>query len=70
MGADAILARLEGVSGGLPVVTLCYEDVHAGQLCHRRYLADWLEEKARITVPELGPDMIPRRPDASEQTLF
>ncbi len=70
IGADTILARLEAVSGGLPVVTLCYEDVQAGQLCHRRYLADWLEEKAGIQVPELRPGMIPRSPDVPEQTLF
>ena len=69
MGADAILARLEEVSEGLPVVTLCYERVPE-QACHRRFLAGWLEETTGVTVPELVPGMIPRRPDAPEQTLF
>jgi hypothetical protein len=67
--ADAILARLEGVSGGLPVVMLCYERVPE-QACHRRYLADFLEGEAGVPVPELEPGMVPRSPDAPEQTLF
>ena len=70
LGADAILARLEVVSGGLPVVCLCYEKVLRGEICHRRYLADFLESEAGVQVPELEPGMLPRRLDATEQTLF
>ncbi len=69
IGADAILGRLERVSGGLPVVCLCYEDVHAGESCHRRYLADFLRARAGLVVPELE-GHLPRRPDAPQQSLF
>jgi hypothetical protein len=37
---------------GQPVVVLCFEDVHAGQSCHRRWLADWFQARFGIEVPE------------------
>ena len=70
IGAAAILDRLERLSGGLPVVLLCYEDVRAGEGCHRRYLADFLLSEAGVEVPELGPGMLARRPDAPQPALF
>jgi hypothetical protein len=70
IGADAILARLDGVSGGLPIVMLCYENVLKGELCHRRYLAAFLEQEAGVPVPEWAPGMIPRHPDAPQPNLF
>ena len=44
---DAIAAEL-----GEDAVLLCYEK--PGTFCHRRLLADWLEEKTGRTIPELG----------------
>lgn len=34
----------------------CFEDVRAGEFCHRRVLADWLEQATAGRVPELGVD--------------
>ena len=36
------------------VVLLCFEDVRAGQLCHRRVFADWFLERTGERIPELG----------------
>ena len=71
-GAENILAalrQLQGKSKG--IVLLCYEDVHAGERCHRRYLADWLKARAGLDVPELhdlgGPPPGPRAAKRSRQ---
>ena len=70
IGADAILARLERVSGGLPVVLLCFEDVRQpGTWCHREHLAAWLREHG-AAVEELGPGKLPERPDVPAPRLF
>lgn len=48
--------RFEAISaaeGGKPLVLLCFEDVHAGQLCHRRVFAEWFEERSGQPVPEI-----------------
>lgn len=70
IGAGAILERLERVSGGLPVVCLCFEDVHAGQECHRRVLADHIHQETGTTIPELKAGDLPQREDAPEPRLF
>lgn len=48
---------------GARLVLLCYEDVLAGQFCHRRVFADWWQERAGQAVPELswiaGQDGVP-----------
>jgi hypothetical protein len=38
---------------GKKLVLLCFEDVYAGEICHRRWFADWFEERFGIEVPEL-----------------
>jgi hypothetical protein len=38
---------------GQPVVVLCFEDVFAGEVCHRRWFAEWFEERYGVTVAEL-----------------
>jgi uncharacterized protein (DUF488 family) len=38
--------------GGRDVVLLCHEK--QGEFCHRRLVAQWLEENLSIQVPELG----------------
>ncbi len=45
----AAIARREHREG---VVLLCFEP--AGEFCHRRVLAEWLEEKTHQQAPELG----------------
>jgi hypothetical protein len=58
LGVDRIGAALTGLSdrhGGRRLVLLCYEDVLAGQLCHRRMFARWWESKTGEIVPELDP---------------
>ena len=70
IGADAILARLERVSGGLPVVLLCFEDVtQPGAWCHRIMLGEWLTERG-VRVSELEPGDLPERGDAPQPSLF
>jgi hypothetical protein len=53
---DAILARLDpkqvAQDLGEGAVLLCWEK--PGQRCHRRRVAEWLEEALGIEVPELG----------------
>jgi hypothetical protein len=54
--AGAILSDLAEIARthrGQPVVVLCFEDVHAGQICHRRWFAEWFEERYGIAVDEL-----------------
>jgi hypothetical protein len=36
-------------------VVLCFEDVFAGETCHRRTFAAWWEDRTGMAVPELGP---------------
>lgn len=39
---------------GARLVLLCFEDVLAGQFCHRRVFADWWRERTGQAVPELS----------------
>jgi hypothetical protein len=41
--------------GGARLVALCFEDVHAGQFCHRRVFAAWWHERTGQPVPEVEP---------------
>ena len=68
IGASAILDRLADLGDGLPSILLCWERL--GEVCHRRYLADYLRDRLGVEVPELQPGDLPRRPDAQEPTLF
>jgi hypothetical protein len=52
----ALLARLAR-RHGQRLVLLCFEDVWAGQVCHRRWFAEWFEQRHGIVLPELeAPD--------------
>jgi hypothetical protein len=53
--ADRVVAALASIATRHPNQTLCllcFEDVHAGEECHRRWLADWLDDRYGIVVPE------------------
>lgn len=38
-----------------PLVLLCYENVHRGEVCHRRMAAEWIEQRSGLVVPEVEP---------------
>jgi hypothetical protein len=50
-----LLARLVTEYPGERLVLCCFEDVHGGDDCHRRWLAAWLEARYGLDVPELDP---------------
>ena len=53
--ADPVMATLVAIATEHPgqrLVLLCFENVHAGEECHRRWLADWLADRYGIEVPE------------------
>jgi hypothetical protein len=49
----AFLAAVARQHPGQPVVVLCFDNVHAGESCHRRWFAGWFEDRFGIAVPEL-----------------
>jgi Protein of unknown function, DUF488 len=54
---DALRAQFDAISkrhDNARVVLLCFEDVHAGQFCHRRVFADWFHERTGQRIPEVG----------------
>jgi hypothetical protein len=58
--ADAIVSELTDLArqhDGQTLVPLCFENVHAGQHCHRRVFAKWFEGRYGIDVPELAIDV-------------
>ncbi len=66
VGPDRLRAQFDAIQhGGRPLVLLCFEDVHAGQPCHRRIAAAWLEEHGFGPVPEVEES---GRPDQQART--
>jgi hypothetical protein len=60
--ADAIVASLADLARRHPsqaLCVLCFEDVHAGEQCHRRWFASWFEERHGLVVPELPAEQPP-----------
>jgi hypothetical protein len=51
----AALAEIARQHPDRPLVVLCFEDVHAGQVCHRRWFADWFRDRYGTDVSELEP---------------
>jgi hypothetical protein len=63
----ALLQQIANEEGGKPICLLCYENVWAGQVCHRRMFARWFEQRTGIVVEEL-PDTGTSR--AAQERLF
>lgn len=56
-GVDEIRKMLEGVQKRHPgkrLVLLCFEKVLDGEICHRRYFAEWWYEQTGLLVPEIA----------------
>jgi hypothetical protein len=54
---DALRAQFDAISkrhDNARVVLLCFEDVRAGERCHRRDFADFWFERTGQRVPEVG----------------
>ena len=70
-GAERIAELLRRVSdeeGGADLALLCYENVHAGEVCHRRMFARWWQERTGQHIEELrGKD---ERRRAAQEALF
>ena len=52
LSAKIVIKELEELSCGKDIVLLCHEK--AGEFCHRRLVADWLNRELGIKVVELG----------------
>lgn len=50
---ETMLDSFTVIAGGKPLVLMCYEDVLAGEVCHRRWLAEWFKTRYDLEVPEL-----------------
>jgi hypothetical protein len=51
-----VLAELAAIARshwGEPLVLLCFEDVHRGEVCHRTWLAEWLHDRHGLDVSEV-----------------
>ena len=56
IGAEKIAWALRKISdehGSRPLALLCYENIHAGETCHRRIFADWWKQQTGQEVSEL-----------------
>jgi hypothetical protein len=47
------LAAIARQHPGERLCVLCFEDVHAGRECHRRWFAEWFEHRFGDVVPEV-----------------
>jgi|GEM_PF-1062861 len=73
--AGEILTQLRAIAAQYPgqrAVLLCYENVNAGEACHRRWAAEWFTARYGWHIPEIDPrnpgDQPPSIPP--EHTLF
>ena len=51
---EKMLDSFCAIAGDKPLVLMCYEDVLAGEICHRLWLAEWFKTRYNIDVPELN----------------
>jgi hypothetical protein len=64
---DTVVFNLAAIARDHPgeqLVVLCFENVPAGESCHRRWFAGWMEDRYGLVVPELA------APASSAPTLF
>jgi hypothetical protein len=70
--ADKIRAQLGEIQAKYPgqtLVLLCYEDVHAGKACHRRWFADWIAERFQVEIPEISPAPVSKQAAAASKLI-
>jgi hypothetical protein len=72
--ADRVVVTLAAIAAQHPgerLVLCCFEDVWAGQHCHRRTFAAWWEERFGVAVPEVVADArsAPERPQGGQDRL-
>lgn len=70
LGVDRIMEGLRKISdeeGGADLVLLCFEDVLAGESCHRRMFAAWWTAQTGQVVEELSAVGSHHRRDAQER---
>jgi len=75
VGFEAVRQAIGSISernGGRDVVLLCYEDLDKPDAyCHRRYLGEWIAEKAGVALPaELPTPTLREEAPACQLTLF
>ncbi len=73
IGVDRItdlLTKISAEEGGRDLCLLCYEDVHAGQVCHRRMFAEWWQSRTGQEVEELRGCGTSRLRQDAQDTLF
>jgi hypothetical protein len=66
----AVLKVISDEEGGEALALLCFEDVHAGQVCHRRMFAQWWEERTGQRVEELQFSVSSRNRQDAQSKLF
>ena len=62
---DPLLVALELGDGA---VMLCFEK--PGEICHRHYVADWLRERCKIEVEEIGVSRETEKPECVQESLL
>jgi hypothetical protein len=55
----SLLARIADEHPGERLVLCCFEDVEAGEECHRRWFAEWMQDRHGIAVPEVETTPLP-----------
>jgi hypothetical protein len=73
IGVDRIadlLRKISAEEGGKNLCLLCYENVHNGEVCHRRMFARWFEARTGIAVPELKNCGASRKRQDPQPSLF
>lgn len=51
-GIAALLKKAEEQFPGKNIILCCWENVHKGEACHRRWLAEWLKENGGMDLQE------------------
>lgn len=62
-----VFERVGGEHSGQRLVLLCFENVLAGESCHRRMFAQWWKEQTGQDVPELDPARFDPQPNLFEE---